>query len=104
MLDDILKKADELVHGDRNDLYGDPIDDYSKVVEIYKAISGIDLDPEDGALFMVAVKLARIATNYRENIIHRDSLIDAAGYLWVFGSIIESRNERTELPPYGIVK
>ena len=104
MLDDILTTADKLVHGDRNDHYGEPIDDYSKVVAIYKTISGIDLDPEEGALFMLAVKLARLATNFEKKLIHRDSLVDAAGYLWVFASICEAQNERAEHPTYGIVK
>jgi hypothetical protein len=91
MLDDILKEADALVHGQRNTAYGHPIDDYSRVVDIFKNLSGIQLSPEDGALFMVAVKLARLRHNYEAGIIHRDSLVDAAGYLWVFAQIVESR-------------
>lgn len=91
MLDDILKEADSIVHNDRNAHYGDPIDDYEKVVAIYKTISGVDLNPEEGALFMLAVKLARISTNIQKGTVHRDSLVDAAGYLWVFGSICEAR-------------
>jgi len=94
MLDDILKEADSIVHNDRNESYGNPIDDYSKVVAIYKMLSGVDLNPEEGALFMLAVKLARIATNIEYDKIHRDSLVDAAGYLWVFGSICEARNKK----------
>jgi len=94
MLDDILREADAIVHNDRNANYGHPIDDYSKVVAIYKIISGVDLDPEEGALFMLAVKLARIATNIEYDKVHRDSLVDAAGYLWVFGSICEARDKK----------
>ena len=60
-------------------------------VAIYKVISGVDLNPEEGALFMLAVKLARISTNIQKGTVHRDSLVDAAGYLWVFGSICEAR-------------
>lgn len=93
MLDDILKEADAIVHGPRNEQYGDPIDDYSKVVHIFRAITGIDLDPEDGALFMVAIKLARLAKSHDAGIVHRDSLVDAAGYLWVYGSIMEAREK-----------
>ena len=90
MLDDILKEADAIVHGPRNEQYGDPIDDYSRVVEIYKALSGRDLRPEEGALFMLSVKLARLDKNAQIGIVHRDSLVDAVGYLWVYGSIMEA--------------
>ena len=90
MLDDILKEADSIVHGPRNAHYGDPIDDYTKVVRIFKAITGIDLGADEGALFMLAVKLARISTNAEAGVAHRDSLVDAAGYIWVYGSIMEA--------------
>ena len=93
LLDDILKEAERKVHGPRNESYGHPIDDYSRVVEIFRMISGVELHPEEGALFMVAVKLARLRHNYEAGIIHRDSLIDAAGYLWVFAQIVESRGK-----------
>lgn len=93
MLDDILKEADRIVHGPRNESYGHPIDDYSRVVATFAQISGITLSPEEGALFMVAVKLARLATNLEKGIIHRDSLVDAAGYLWVFAQIAEARGK-----------
>ena len=93
MLDDILKEADRIVHGPRNEAYGHPIDDYSRVVAIFRHISGIELSPDDGALFMIAVKLARLANNREAGIIHRDSLVDAAGYLWVFGQIAEARGK-----------
>lgn len=93
MLDDILKEADAIVHGPRNEDYGHPIDDYRRVVDIYRLISGVDLHPEEGALFMVAVKLARLSHNFAAGLIHRDSLIDAAGYLWVFAQIAEAQGK-----------
>ena len=91
MLDDILKEADAIVHGPRNDDYGHPIDDYKRVVDIFRILSGVDLHPDEGALFMVAVKLGRLAHNYAAGTVHRDSLVDAAGYLWVFAQIAEAR-------------
>ena len=93
MLDDILKEADRIVHGPRNEAYGHPIDDYSRVVATFRLISGVELTPEEGALFMVAVKLARLANNFEQGIVHRDSLVDAAGYLWVFGQIAQARGK-----------
>jgi hypothetical protein len=93
MLDDILKEAHEITHNDRNDAYGPPIDDYTRTVEIFRLLSGVDLTPEEGALFMVAVKLSRLRHNIDDDAIHRDSLVDAAGYLWCFASIAEARGK-----------
>jgi hypothetical protein len=56
-------------------------------------LSGVDLTPEEGALFMVAVKLSRLRHNIDDEAVHRDSLVDAAGYLWVFASIAEARGK-----------
>lgn len=90
MLDDVLKEADLLVHGDRNKTYGHPLDDYKRVVDIFRAITGIELTAEAGALFMLCVKLARLGHNFEQHLIHRDSIIDAAGYLWCFAQIAEA--------------
>jgi hypothetical protein len=89
MLDDILKKADALVHGDRNESYGHPYDDYKRVSDIYNAITGHHLDPEDCAMVMIAVKLARIGKHHDTNTIHVDSIIDLAGYAWVYAQILD---------------
>lgn len=91
MLDDILTEAHKLTHADRNESYGPPIEDYWQVVNTFAVITGITLTPETAALFMVSVKLARLRHNLDKGIIHKDSLVDAAGYLWVFASIAEAR-------------
>ncbi len=93
MLDDILKEAHDLTHNDRQDSYGHPVDDYTRTVEIFRLLSGVDISPEEGALFMVAVKLSRLRHNIEDEAVHRDSLVDAAGYLWCFASIAEARGK-----------
>lgn len=92
MLDDILKKADALVHGDRNQSYGHPYDDYRRVSDIYNSITGQHIGPDDAALLMVCVKLARIGKHHDTNTVHVDSLVDLAGYAWVYAQILEVMN------------
>lgn len=91
MLDDILQEAHNITHNDRNVTYGPPVEDYTRAVQLFRLISGVDLNPEEGALFMLAVKLSRLRHNLDDGVVHRDSLVDAAGYLWVFASIVEAR-------------
>lgn len=88
-VDAVLRTADKLVHTDRQDRYSAPHDDYSRVVAIFRAITGHELTAEEGALFMVAVKLARLAHNQQHGKLHLDSLVDAAGYLWCVGEIMD---------------
>jgi len=78
---EVLIEAYQLINGPRRDDYGHPADDYGRVVDIFRAITGHDLTPQEGTLFMVAVKLARLGRNLHYGELHEDSLIDAAGYL-----------------------
>ena len=78
---DILIEAHQLVTGPRNDSYGDVVDDYSKVIDIFHGLTGIRLSLADALMFMVSVKMARLRTNLDKNRLHHDSLLDAIGYL-----------------------
>ena len=94
-IDEVLLKAHELTHGQRREEYNHPFDDYSRVVDIFRAFSGVELTPAQGAMFMVSVKLARLQNNYRKNLLHVDSVIDAAGYLWCYAQIAEKMEHMT---------
>ena len=78
---EILLEAHKLVNGPRQNTYGHPADDYRKVVEIFYAITGINLEISEAILFMVSVKLARLRTNLERDILHHDTLVDTLGYL-----------------------
>lgn len=72
----VLQEAQRLVYGDRGRDYGHPTEDYTRTVRIFNAMTGHNLSPMEGMLFMVAVKLSRF-----KNKATRDCLVDAAGYL-----------------------
>lgn len=80
---EILLEAHHLVNQDRGDQYGPPHEDYSKVKDIFESITGVKLTLEQAIMFPLAMKLARIRTNSFEgrNGWHRDSVVDACGYL-----------------------
>jgi len=78
---DILLEAHQLITGPRNNDYGNVIDDYSKVIQIFEGLTGIRMSMSDALLFMVSVKMARLRTNLEKNRLHHDTLADAIGYL-----------------------
>ena len=86
---EILTEAHDLITGPRQAAYAHPFDDYGKVTRIFYGMTGINLGIKQAVLFMVAVKLARITTNMDEGRWHRDSVVDAAGYLGCLNMVHE---------------
>lgn len=86
---EILTEAHELINGPRQDAYAHPFDDYGKVQRIFYGMTGVNLSIKQAVLFMVAVKLARLTTNIDEGRWHRDSIVDAAGYLGCLSMVHE---------------
>ncbi len=78
---EILTEAHDLVTGPRQQAYSHPYDDYWKVAQLFNNMTGIQLSIKQAVTFMICVKLARIATNDAQGRWHRDSVVDAAGYL-----------------------
>lgn len=84
----ILQEAQRLVHGDRGEAYGHPLDDFSKTAKIWSAILGIDVTPQQVALCMVGVKISR-----EVNAPKRDNRVDGAGYFETL-DMVEAELER----------
>lgn len=77
----VLDEAKRITSGDRQDDYGHPIDDFSRVACCWTALLAHKLRPgahitiHDVPICMIAVKLARQAHGHK-----RDNLVDIAGY------------------------
>ena len=91
---DILLEAHHLITGDRNRDYSHPVDDYTKVVALFRAMTGIELTLSQAILFMLSIKFARIRSNLEKGILHHDSVADAAGYLGCLNIIHENNDDK----------
>ncbi len=78
---EILHEAHELITGPRQNQYAHPVEDYSKVVDIFYGLTGVELTVQEALCFMLAVKMARLRTARERGTWHHDSLVDAIGYL-----------------------
>lgn len=89
----ILDIAKEIIHGDREQAYGDPrfnLDTIAMFWTLYLhrlfhswGIEGAKLKAEDVAQMMILLKTARLIHNPT----HKDSLVDQAGYAALQGRI-----------------
>lgn len=84
----ILLKAQKLVHGDREESYGHPLEDFSRTAKMWSAILGIDVTPEQVGLCMCCVKISRQVNAPKE-----DNLIDLAGYAETVHRVINKKAE-----------
>ena len=78
---EILIEAYNLITGQRQNDYDHPLEDYSRTVDIFRAITGINLSAEEGIMFMVSMKLSRLANELEKGLDVPDNTRDAIGYL-----------------------
>lgn len=75
----IAHEAIDLVTGDRQAAYGHPSRNFQETADLWSVVLGIQVTPEQVALCMVQVKIARELHNSK-----RDNLVDAIGYLLAY--------------------
>lgn len=83
---DVLQTAEKLICGDREAVYDDAFDNFTKIALMWSSTLGAPVTPVDVAMCMIQVKLSRL-TNTPE---HRDSWVDIAGYA-ALGAYVASR-------------
>ena len=95
----LLTEADALINGQRQEDYGDKLQNFAQIAMGLQMIlapklqHGQEITPEDVAMCMIQVKIARLAKSPD----HRDSILDVAGYAGCYDKIQEERNNGTWL-------
>ena len=88
--EEILKKARDLITGDRNDTHGDAFQNHAEIAEFWNIFLDKKLQPmasitaEDVALMMVLMKISRNTQGKKNNL---DNFIDMCGYAAIAGEI-----------------
>lgn len=97
----VLLKAQELIHGARNQDYGHPLDDFTRTAKIWSAILDVEVTAEQVALCMMGVKQSRLCNNPG----HADSIIDIAGYAGTYEMVRDERYRRqTAVETFGPIE
>ena len=89
----MLHKAEDLINGQRQQDYGDKLQNFSQIAMLWQGVLGAKLKvtsaitPEDVALCMMQVKIARLAKSPD----HADSVLDVAGYAGCYDKLQAER-------------
>ena len=83
---DFLKTAEKLVD-ERGEQYGDLEENFARIISIFDAMTGIGLTCHEAALFLVAVKMARLRTSPDK----ADTYADAINYLAFAGQFGDAK-------------
>lgn len=87
----VLKEAERCVCGNREQDYGTPEESFRAIAQLWEIyirermviLTDVCFDPEDVAIMMALLKIARLANNPE----HMDSWVDLAGYAACGGEI-----------------
>ena len=92
---EMLREVELLVSKNRNIDYGEPVENMARTAEILAAYmgdrTGRSLEAQDVAVFGIILKLGRLA----ENPLHKDSVLDIAGYASILFECIEKEKSGT---------
>lgn len=81
----VLRTAEELINGDRQDRYGSPEESFGLIAELWGAYLDRGISSTDVGAMMALLKIVRIRTEPR----HLDSYVDACGYLALAAEVAE---------------
>ena len=80
----ILEEALEILEGERDSDYGDPVANFNRISRIASSILNETITPEQCVVVMMAVKLSREQYKHK-----RDNLVDLVAYTEIYNRIKE---------------
>jgi hypothetical protein len=85
-------QAELIVHGERQEFYGHPLDNWTRTVKMWSVILGVEVTIEQAMDMMVALKIARNVHRFKD-----DNWVDIAGYVEVGALAKHERDRRAAL-------
>lgn len=82
---ELLRKASDLVSGDRQKDYGDKLHNHKNIADLWSAYLGTSISPHDVAVMMCLLKIARLKQGSRTE----DTYLDASAYMAIAREIQE---------------
>lgn len=89
-MNSVLIDAHNLINGQRMKAYGKAGPLFKDLAGMFTEYTGKTITPADAVVFMVLLKLVRLRNSGYQ---HRDSLLDAAGYIGLLEQLMPYRSE-----------
>ena len=80
--EEILQEAETLINGDRAKDYGDAYVNHKRIADMWSVVFGKDVTVRQVILCMIAMKVARLVHDSKE-----DSWVDVCGYAALGGEL-----------------
>jgi hypothetical protein len=74
--ENVLQEAERIIYGDREKTYGHPAKNLTTTANFWGEYLGTKITAKDVCVMMMLLKIARL----RNDINHRDSVVDTCGY------------------------
>ena len=82
---EILMEANKIIHGDRQQHYGEPHENFTRIAKAWSTYLDRKITPGDVAMMMIMLKAARATESYT-----RDTAVDIAGYAALWAELNEN--------------
>lgn len=89
---DILKEAEKLMYGERQEDYGTPYENHRRIAVLWSSYLGVEVSPMQVAICMALVKIARLQQNFEYS--KDDTFIDLAAYASIAGELAEIKRNQ----------
>lgn len=89
---EVLKEAERLLYGDRQEDYGAPYENHRRIAVLWSAYLGIEVSPMQVAICMALVKIARLQQNFEYS--KDDTFVDLAAYASIAAELSEIKRNQ----------
>jgi hypothetical protein len=87
----VLLEAERIINGQRRDDYGGALESFTRIAELWQPLLGVEVSAEQVALCLIQLKVARALNGLKSRTLHRDSVVDIAGYAGCLEKIAAER-------------
>lgn len=92
----VLMEAESIINGDQAATYGSALKSFTQIGKLWEQVLGVAVSPEKVALCLIQLKVSRALNNLEQDgSLHRDSVVDIAGYTGCLEKIWKERGEET---------
>ncbi len=92
---EVLKEAEKLMYGDRQDDYGAPYENHRRIAVLWSSYLGAEITPMQVAICMALVKIARLQENLEYS--KDDTFVDLVAYASIAAELAEVQRKQNQV-------